>query len=109
MVSSETVRDFHLFTFSFQQRCKGIPSRRRHACVLCFLALCSTIAGKNRCDNGKTDVETSTLLLQDQSSSGNQGPRQSVAALTALTSGFNTSSGRTCSLQVVSHVLDLLT
>ncbi|KAG7559512.1 hypothetical protein ISN45_Aa05g011040 [Arabidopsis thaliana x Arabidopsis arenosa] len=33
----------------------------------------------------------------DQSSSGNQGPRQSAAALTALTSGFNTSSARTSS------------
>ncbi|EFH50716.1 predicted protein, partial [Arabidopsis lyrata subsp. lyrata] len=33
----------------------------------------------------------------DQASSGNQGPRQRAAALAALTSGLNTSSGRTSS------------
>ncbi|KAG7628848.1 putative villin headpiece, villin/Gelsolin, ADF-H/Gelsolin-like domain superfamily [Arabidopsis thaliana] len=34
-------------------------------------------------------------VVEDQSSSGNQGPRQRAAALAALTSAFNSSSGRT--------------
>ncbi|CAB68147.1 villin 3 fragment, partial [Arabidopsis thaliana] len=36
-------------------------------------------------------------VVEDQSSSGNQGPRQRAAALAALTSAFNSSSGRTSS------------
>ncbi|CAL9247943.1 unnamed protein product [Arabidopsis halleri] len=42
----------------------------------------------------------SFFMLQDQSSSGNQGPRQRAAALIALTSEFITSSGRTSSLEL---------
>ncbi|CAH8272540.1 unnamed protein product [Arabidopsis lyrata] len=57
-------------------------------------------------DSTKATKKAALLLgthhfLEDQASSGNQGPRQRAAALAALTSGLNTSSGRTSSPKTI--------
>ncbi|KAJ4896078.1 Villin-3 [Raphanus sativus] len=76
-VSPETVRDPHLFSFSFNR-------------------------GKFQVQGNSFQKKAASLLgthhvVQDQSSGGNQGPRQRAAALAALTSAFNSPSGKTSS------------